>query len=280
MNRKENADSGSLHSAAGENPSEAYSEGCECAGYRNKLWEKLKTGNKVYGFSVNFPAPPMIECIAPGWDYVWLDGQHGLMGYQELLSLSIAARAAQVSVIIRSPGHDFSVLGPLMDLCPQGLMVPMVNNEEEAKEIAACLQFPPKGRRSFWNTRMIQLAGDAYYKEKTTLGNKECDREMDEAERQIYELEQQQLSKAEFKKHIDTIRRVLREVKRDAAQGIINKEFVDRYIDKIFVTPEDGRLKLQIKIFTGDTTDKYLTNLKRRTGHTFKKMIESYEKSL
>ena len=110
--------------------------------------------------------------------------------------------------------------------------------------------------------------------------NKDCDREMDEAERQIYELEQQQLSKTEFKKHIDAIRRVLREAKRDAAQGIINKEFVDRYIDKIFVTPEDGRLKLQIKIFTGDTTDKYLTNLRCRTGHTFKKMIESYEKSL
>lgn len=110
--------------------------------------------------------------------------------------------------------------------------------------------------------------------------NKECDREIDEAERQIYDLEQQQLSKAEFRKHINTIRRVLREAKRDAAQGIINKEFVDRYIDKIFITPEDGRLKLQIKIFTGETTDKYLANLRSRTGHTFKKMIESYEKSL
>ncbi len=111
--------------------------------------------------------------------------------------------------------------------------------------------------------------------------NKDCDREIDEAERQIYELEQQQLSKAEFRKHIDTIRRVLHEAKRDAAQGIINKEFVDKYIDKIFVTPqEDGSMRLQIKIFTGETTDKYLTNLKRRSGHTFKKMIESYEKSL
>ncbi len=110
--------------------------------------------------------------------------------------------------------------------------------------------------------------------------NKECDREIDEAERQIYDLEQQQLSKAEFRKHIDTIRRVLREAKRDAAQGIINKEFVDRYIDKIFITPEDGRLKLQIKIFTGETTDKYLANLRSRTGHTFKKMIESYENGL
>ena len=110
--------------------------------------------------------------------------------------------------------------------------------------------------------------------------NKECDREIDEAERQIYDLEQQQLSKAEFRKHINTIRRVLREAKRDAAQGIINKEFVDRYIDKIFITPEDGRLKLQIKIFTGETTDKYLANLRSRTGHTFKKMIESYENGM
>ena len=46
--------------------------------------------------------------------------------------------------------------------------------------------------------------------------------------------------------------------------------------------PKDGvlplfkqGLKLQIKIFTGDTTDKYLTNLKRRTGHTFKLIFEA-----
>ena len=62
---------------------------------------------------------------------------------------------------------------------------------------------------------------------------------------------------------------------------MINKEFVDRYIDKIFVTPEEnGTMRLQIKIFTGETTDKYLTNLKSRKGHTFKKMIESYENGL
>ena len=62
---------------------------------------------------------------------------------------------------------------------------------------------------------------------------------------------------------------------------IINKEFVDKYIDKIFAAPQDdGSLRLQIKIFTGETTEKYLANLRGRTGHTFKKMIESYEKSL
>ena len=60
-----------------------------------------------------------------------------------------------------------------------------------------------------------------------------------------------------------------------------SKEFVDKYIDKIFVTLEkDGTMRLQIKIFTGETTDKYLSKLRGRTGHTSKKMIESYEKSL
>ena len=111
--------------------------------------------------------------------------------------------------------------------------------------------------------------------------NKDCDTEIHEAEHKIQELEQQLLSKEEFRKHIDTIRRVLHDAKRDAAQGIINKSFVDRYIDKIFVTPEDdGSMRLQIKIFTGETTDKYLTNLRNRAGHTSKKMIESYENGL
>lgn len=110
--------------------------------------------------------------------------------------------------------------------------------------------------------------------------NRDCDQEIGEAERQICELEQRQLSGAEFTKHIDTIRRVLREAKQDAARGVISREFVARYIDRIFVTPEDGRLKLQIKIFTGDSTDKYLTNLRGRAGHTFKKMIESYENGM
>ena len=111
--------------------------------------------------------------------------------------------------------------------------------------------------------------------------NKDCDREISEAERQIYDLEQRQMSREDFRKQIDTIRRVLDEARRDAAQGLISKEFVDRHIDKIFATPEeDGSLRLQIKVFTGETTDKYLTNLRSRTGHTFKKMIESYEKSL
>lgn len=111
--------------------------------------------------------------------------------------------------------------------------------------------------------------------------NKQCAQELEQARQELMELEQQRDSAADFKRHIDTIRQVLQEAERDAAQGLINKEFVEQYIDKIFATPEeDGSMRLQIKIFTGETTDRYLQKLRGRAGHTFKKMIESYENGM
>ena len=111
--------------------------------------------------------------------------------------------------------------------------------------------------------------------------NKQCTLEIDAARKELIELTTQRDSASDFKKHIDTIRRVLQAAARDAMSGVINKEFVDQYIDQIFVTPEeDGSMRLQIKVFTGETTDKYLSGLRGRTGHTFKKMIQSYENNL
>ena len=111
--------------------------------------------------------------------------------------------------------------------------------------------------------------------------NKACTEDIKDAEAQISELEQQQFSKDEFRKHMDAIRATLEAARRDAAQGIITADFVTKYIDKILVTPEDdGSMRLDIKIFTGENTQKYLTKLALRTGHTFKKMIEAYENSM
>ena len=151
---------------------------------------------------------------------------------------------------------------------------------DTAKQIAELKEQAELARKKKSKLLGYNAAGQLSDKDFLSM-NKECDKEIEEAERQIYELEQQQLSREEFRKHIDTIRRVLHDAKRDAAQGIINKDFIDKYIDKIFVTPEaDGTMRLQIKIFTGETTDKYLSKLRGRTGHTMKKMIEAYENGM
>ena len=111
--------------------------------------------------------------------------------------------------------------------------------------------------------------------------NKACTEEIKDAEAQILELEQQMFSREEFRKHMDTIRATLEAARRDAAQGMITADFVSKYIDKILVTPEDdGSLRLDIKIFTGESTQKYLAKLAHPTGHTFKNMIEAYEQGM
>ena len=134
--------------------------------------------------------------------------------------------------------------------------------------------------------------------------NKQCSAEAKALQAQLDELTAQQESAGNMKQQLDTIRTVLRNAQKDAAKGVITKEFVARYIDKIFVTPEeDGSLRLDIKIFTGESCEKHLQNLRRQAsaqtvvpqavaafspsddpevsmGHTFKKMIESYEKNL
>ena len=137
--------------------------------------------------------------------------------------------------------------------------------------------------------------------------SRDCEQEIERLQKLLLELQQELESKEDFRKHMESIRAVMRDAQRDANQQIVSKEFIDKYIDRIYATPqEDGSLRLEIKIFTGEATEKYLAKLKKRaddvshtksvetetccaatvsntgsrTGHTFKKMIEAYEQGL
>ena len=121
--------------------------------------------------------------------------------------------------------------------------------------------------------------------------NRQCARELESAQAALEELEEQELSRGEFRRHMERIRSVLEQARKEAAAGMITREFVNRYIDKIYVTPEGERTaRLDIRIFTGESTQSYLEKLRGRrksdpnpalpSGHTFKKMIEAYENGL
>ncbi|MBQ4623050.1 MAG: recombinase family protein [Clostridia bacterium] len=157
-------------------------------------------------------------------------------------------------------------------------------------------------------SKLLQLVADdsithADFKEMTNS----CNEEIRIAQEEIDEMEQTAQEGKEFQRRIEEIRRVLSNAQRDVARGVITKEFVDKYIDKIFVTPSgENTLQLQIKIFTGETTEKYLRKLERRmdiitgelaeqggkplgkrvsgdgisVGQMSKKMIEQYENSM
>lgn len=136
--------------------------------------------------------------------------------------------------------------------------------------------------------------------------NKEVSDESVEVYAAIEEIEREISSRDEYQKKIREIKSVLEKAESEASQKMIDAVFVNRYIDKIYVTPvEDGVVDISVKIFTGDTVEKHLSNLRKRhksienaekcdvsatsessitndvpTGHTFKKMIQNAENAM
>ncbi len=115
----------------------------------------------------------------------------------------------------------------------------------------------------------------------------QCNADIKAIEEELLELRSQQESSEEFRQHMEKVRSVLAAAEKDVANGVVTKEFIDTFIDKIFASPEGkNHVLLEIRIFTGDSTQKYLEKLKKRadpegrTGHTFKKMIEAYEQGM
>lgn len=108
-----------------------------------------------------------------------------------------------------------------------------------------------------------------------------CNEEIKAAEQELAELRSRRDDSEDFRRHMEKIRSTLRAAERQANAGAITKEFVDTFVDKIIATPiDDHTMRLDVKIFTGETTSRYLEKLSGRAGHTFKKMIEAQEQKM
>ena len=153
-------------------------------------------------------------------------------------------------------------------------------DDETSKEIAEQKRIIELGEQK--KNKLLELVTtgsitNANFKSMTD----NCDREIDEARKVLAELEEQLFTQEEYQRHMSEVKARLEAAIKDASTGMITNEFVAQYIDKIFVTMEEDDLaRLEIKIFTGKSTEKWLQKLKGRTGHTSKKMIESYENSI
>ena len=157
------------------------------------------------------------------------------------------------------------------------------NVERKIEAAQASIELSLKKKSKLLELAALDSITPADFKSMTA----DCNADIKAAEKELAELRDQQESSGEFRAHMEHIRKVLRDAERDCRNGEITKEFIDAFVDKIFVTPEaDGSMRLDIRIFTGESCEKYLQKLKNRadldsrTGHTFKKMIEKYENDI
>ena len=157
------------------------------------------------------------------------------------------------------------------------------NLEKKIEEVQTNIDLAKKKKSKLLELVTLESITPADFKAMTA----QCNQEIKSGEQALLELKDQQESSEEFRANMEHLRKVLRDAEKQCQTEAITKDFIDTFIDRIYVTPEDDNtLRLDIKIFTGDTCEKYLGKLKRRansegsTGHTFKKMIEAYESGM
>jgi 2-keto-3-deoxy-L-rhamnonate aldolase RhmA len=116
---------------------------------KNRMKEKLRAGEPVFGVSVMIPSPQIVEMIgAAGFDWVLLDCEHGTLTLESVELMAMAAEACGITAIARpmtkSPEHILQVL----DRGVMGVQVPHVNTAAEAREVLAAVKYHPQGKRS------------------------------------------------------------------------------------------------------------------------------------
>jgi 2-keto-3-deoxy-L-rhamnonate aldolase RhmA len=116
---------------------------------KNRMKDKLRAGQPVFGVSVMIPSPQIVEMIAAaGFDWVLLDCEHGTLTLESVELMTMAAEASGITAIARpvsrSPEHILQVL----DRGVMGVQVPHVNTAQDAREVIAAVKYHPLGRRS------------------------------------------------------------------------------------------------------------------------------------
>lgn len=84
-----------------------------------------------------------------GFDYVGIDMQHGTSTLEDVRSLLGNLRDCDFPVIVRVPGNHYADIGKALDLGAAGVIVPMVDDRQQAEAAVSACRFPPQGTRSF-----------------------------------------------------------------------------------------------------------------------------------
>jgi 4-hydroxy-2-oxoheptanedioate aldolase len=122
---------------------------------------KVRRRETVVGYWVVLDSPASTERLARlGYDYVSLDGQHGVFGYSGMLAgLTAIDAAGQAVGVVRVAGNDAATIGRALDAGAAGVIVPLINSPEEAARAVAACRYPPAGVRSYGPARSLLRAG-------------------------------------------------------------------------------------------------------------------------
>ncbi len=134
----------------------------------NRVKRTLREGGVALGTMVFEFASTGIARIAAaaGAEFVIFDMEHTGWSTETVRMLFATARAAEIVPMVRVPATQYHLLSRPLDVGAMGLMVPMVESEEQARTIVRSAKYTPLGGRgaAFSMAHDDYLPGDAIAK--------------------------------------------------------------------------------------------------------------------
>ncbi len=115
----------------------------------NRVKRVLRAGGVAIGTMVSHVRTPSVAVMlkAAGFDYFFLDSEHGAFNLETVQDICLVAREADIVPILRVPGLEEPYLFRPLDAGLMGLLCPHVETGDQAHHIVRATKYYPLGER-------------------------------------------------------------------------------------------------------------------------------------
>jgi len=117
---------------------------------RKVLKQKLRNREQLFAGWVSYAHPSITETFAmAGFDFMAIDMEHSTISINEAQRIIAASQSSGIPCLPRPVSHSKDWIKPLLESGADGMVIQMVNNKEELKNLIQHIYYPPIGNRSY-----------------------------------------------------------------------------------------------------------------------------------
>ncbi|HEY9714962.1 MAG TPA: aldolase/citrate lyase family protein, partial [Chroococcales cyanobacterium] len=125
--------------------------------------QRLTADSRLLGTIVALSDPASIDTLSRvGYDWLWIDMEHAPLSIDQVRTM-LAAKDPACPALVRVPNNDVTWIKRVLDIGPEGIIVPHVSSREEAERAVGAAKSPPTGYRSFGPGRASHYGIDSGY---------------------------------------------------------------------------------------------------------------------
>jgi 2-dehydro-3-deoxyglucarate aldolase/4-hydroxy-2-oxoheptanedioate aldolase len=115
----------------------------------NRVKAKLQAGEASFGtIAWEFVTAGLATVLeVAGAEFCVFDMEHSGLSLETMRALVRWCRGTSVVPLVRVPAHEYRYVAGALDAGAQGLMIPMTESAEQAREVVSWAKYPPVGKR-------------------------------------------------------------------------------------------------------------------------------------